>query len=88
MRISGVLEIPAVRVLLHLHERGEARYSELLDLLGSRGTLGLSLRDLEAEGLIERRVVESRPVRVYYRLTERGRRAAKHLAGLKQILKA
>jgi DNA-binding HxlR family transcriptional regulator len=39
----------------------------------------VSLRDLEQEGLIQRRVVDSKPIKSFYSLTEKGADVAKAL---------
>src|SRR5918911_3224049 len=41
------------------------------------------LKELEAEGIVQRRVLEGSPVRVEYRLTEKGRALEPTLRGLK-----
>lgn len=87
MKVSSVLEIPSMKILRHLGVRREARYSELLGLIGSRGSLGISLKDLEEEGLVGQRVVETRPVRVYYHLTPKGARITKNLTAMEKVLK-
>jgi len=53
---------------------GVARFSELADRLQVIGDRMLSerLKELEAEGLVERRVYAEVPVRVEYRLTPKG----------------
>jgi DNA-binding HxlR family transcriptional regulator len=61
-----------MKVILYLYERDEVRYSELAKLIASRGTLGLVLREMEEEGIIQRRVVTSRPIQTYYTLTQKG----------------
>jgi DNA-binding HxlR family transcriptional regulator len=59
-----------LRVLIH----GAHRYNEILLAIPgiSDRLLTERLRDLEAEGLVVRRVSASAPVRVEYELTERG----------------
>ena len=54
---------------------GSTRFSEILgDVPGlSDRLLSERLKELEAEGIVERRVTPSTPVRVEYRLTEKGR---------------
>src|SRR5438270_5483675 len=42
------------------------------------------LKELEAEGIVERRVLDGSPVRVEYSLTEKGRALEPTLLGLKQ----
>ena len=55
---------------------GAVRFNEFRQSLGSipPRTLAARLADLERAGLIERRILNSRPPRAEYRLTERGRR--------------
>src|SRR6516164_11213427 len=54
---------------------GALRFNEFADAVAGISPRMLSerLRDLEAAGLIERRVVPSSPPKVEYRLTDRGR---------------
>jgi DNA-binding HxlR family transcriptional regulator len=54
--------------------KGELRYSELREELAAVGDrmLTLRLKELEARGLIERRVSPGPPVKVAYALTELG----------------
>lgn len=55
---------------------GATRFNEFRQVVGSipARTLVARLGELEDAGLLERVVVASRPPRVEYRLTERGRR--------------
>jgi DNA-binding HxlR family transcriptional regulator len=64
----------AVSILWASHE-GAVRFNEFLQALGTipPATLAARLSDLEAAGVLERAVVSSRPPRVEYRLTGRGR---------------
>jgi len=74
-----------VKVLLYLFERRDARYSEILgEAVLSRSTLALTLRDLQEDQLIERRVIATRPVQTRYTLTGRGREIAEHLYAIKK----
>ena len=62
-------------VMATLEEGGTLRFSELrerLDIIGDR-MLAARLKELEARGLVERRVAAGPPVRVSYGLTELGR---------------
>ena len=54
---------------------GALRFNEFADAVAgiSQRMLSERLRDLEAAGLIERKVVPSSPPKVEYRLTDRGR---------------
>lgn len=55
---------------------GATRFNELRQVVGAipARTLVARLGELEEAGLLERVVVASRPPRVEYRLTDRGRR--------------
>ena len=73
MKVSSLLENPTVKLMRFLLKRKEARYSEMLRQLVSRGTLTLALKELEGEGLISRRVsVNAKPAQAYYSLSEKG----------------
>ena len=88
MRIRKFLfEDPSVLVLLFIYEQGEVRYKDLELVAKSRGTLSYTMRGLISDGLVRRRVnVLRRPVKIYYTLTARGKRVAKHLNGLRKIM--
>ena len=66
MKISKILEIPSIRILLYLSENDEVRHSDLSEIISSRGTLSYSLRELDEEELVQRRVVPTKPVQSYY----------------------
>jgi DNA-binding HxlR family transcriptional regulator len=55
---------------------GAVRFNEFRQSLGEipPRTLAARLAELEQAGVLERRVIDARPPRVEYRLTERGRR--------------
>lgn len=86
VKISAVLDLATVRLLLLIHSKGEVRYAELGKLIPSRGTLTLSLKELDEEGLVVRRIVSSRPVKSYYSLTKNGTRIASLLEETKVVL--
>ncbi|HET6398437.1 MAG TPA: winged helix-turn-helix transcriptional regulator, partial [Candidatus Thermoplasmatota archaeon] len=75
---GGVLLQPwALEVLYAVAVQGTARFSRLEVVLGlSSRTLATRLRELEEEGLLERRVVAARPVRTEYVPTKHGRATA------------
>lgn len=63
-------------VIVHrLLADGPLRFSDLSDAVGpiTNKVLSNSLEDLQAKNLVERTVVDDRPVEVEYALTERGR---------------
>ncbi|HEY6605967.1 MAG TPA: helix-turn-helix domain-containing protein [Gaiellaceae bacterium] len=64
-----------VSIIYVSHEGGAVRFNEFLHALGSipPATLAQRLTDLEDAGVLEREVIDARPPRVEYRLTERGR---------------
>ncbi|WP_321384501.1 helix-turn-helix domain-containing protein [uncultured Enterococcus sp.] len=61
-------------LLYHSIFDGELRYSELQRTVPgiTRRMLSLQLKDLEADGLIEREVIQEKPLMVVYRMTEYG----------------
>ncbi|MBD0330791.1 MAG: helix-turn-helix transcriptional regulator [Thermoleophilia bacterium] len=62
-------------ILFAAHE-GAVRFNEFRQAVGPipPRTLAQRLSELEAAGILERFVIDARPPRVEYRLTERGRR--------------
>lgn len=66
-----------LEVVYAVASAGTARFTGLQELLGlSSRTLAARLKDLQAAGLLERRVVDATPVRTEYRLTKAGRATA------------
>lgn len=60
-------------VVLDTLDGAEMRFSELRETTdANQSTLARVLDDLEAEGLVERRIEEESPVATYYGLTEKG----------------
>ena len=86
LKISALLEKPSVRILLFLYEKGEVRYTDFTKLIASRGTLSLNLKELSEEGLIQRRIVTTKPIQAYYSLTDKGTEIAIHLDKIKKTL--
>ena len=70
--------------ILYVSNEGAVRFNEFLQALGSipPATLTQRLADLENAGILEREVIDTRPPRVEYRLTERGRRLRSLLSAL------
>jgi DNA-binding HxlR family transcriptional regulator len=87
VKLSAVSRLATIRLLLFVHSKGEVRYGELGRLISSRGTLSVSLKELEEEGLIMRRVISSRPIQSHYSLTEDGTKIATLLKEVVEILK-
>jgi len=87
MKMKAVLELSNIRVMLYLLGKGSARYSGILKDLGlSRGSLALALRDLQDDGLIERKVEATRPVQTTYSLTAKGKEITKHIESVKKLI--
>ena len=86
VKISALLQAPCVRILLFLYEKGEVRYTDLANLIASRGTLSLNLKELDEEGIIQRRVVTTKPIQAYYSLTDKGLEIATHFNKIKEKL--
>lgn len=80
------MQVPSVIILLFLLEKGEVRYADLTKLIASRGPLSLNLKELSEEGLIQRRVITTKPIQAYYSLIDRGREIATHLDKIKKTL--
>lgn len=75
-RAAGLLERRWVVSILWASAEGAVRFNELKQAVGAipPRTLAQRLVELEAAGVLERRVLDSRPPRVEYRLTDEGRR--------------
>jgi DNA-binding HxlR family transcriptional regulator len=86
-RVADLLERRwTVSILVASHE-GAVRFNEFLQMLGAvpPATLTSRLSELEQAGVLERDVVDSRPPRVEYRLTERGRQLGTIIAALQHF---
>lgn len=82
--LSRVGDKWSMLVLLTLHANGVMRFNEIHRTLGdiSHRMLTVTLRTLEADGLVCREVYAEVPPRVEYRLTERGLSLLPHIFGL------
>jgi DNA-binding HxlR family transcriptional regulator len=78
-----------VSVIWASHE-GAVRFNEFRQVLGPvpPATLTARLNELEEAGVLEREVIDARPPRVEYRLTERGRELRSLVAALAQFSSA
>ncbi len=75
-RTAGLLERRWTLSILWASAEGAVRFNELKQAVGQipPRTLAQRLAELEQAGILERRVIDARPPRVEYRLTEEGRR--------------
>ncbi|MBN9380452.1 MAG: helix-turn-helix transcriptional regulator [Chitinophagaceae bacterium] len=74
----------SILIIIILGEVGKMRFNELHKTIGdvSQKMLTTTLRTLEADGLISRKVFPEIPPRVEYELTEIGKSLVPHIAGL------
>lgn len=77
-----------IDVILYLGEAGEAGYYDTYKqgFVVSRQTFSDILKLLEGQGLVTRRVVDERPPRVYYSLSDKGKRVVEALGSLGEAL--
>jgi DNA-binding HxlR family transcriptional regulator len=70
--------------ILYVSHEGAVRFNEFQQALGNipPATLAQRLADLEKAGILEREVIDARPPRVEYRLTERGRQLRSMITAL------
>jgi DNA-binding HxlR family transcriptional regulator len=75
-QVAGLLERRWVVLVLWASYEGATRFNEFKQALGSipPRTLAQRLVELEEAGVLERHVVDARPPRVEYRLTDEGLR--------------
>jgi DNA-binding HxlR family transcriptional regulator len=75
-RAAGLLERRWTLSILWASSEGAVRFNELKQAVGEipPRTLAQRLVELEQAGILERRVIDSRPPRAEYRLTAEGRR--------------
>jgi DNA-binding HxlR family transcriptional regulator len=73
-RAADLLERRWTLSILYASTAGAVRFNEFLDAIGRipPGSLAARLAELEQAGILERRVIDSRPPYVEYRLTKRG----------------
>lgn len=71
-------------VLVTLHANGTMRFNDIYKSIGdiSQRMLTVTLRSLEADGIISRKIYAEVPPRVEYRLTESGEELMPHLEEL------
>ena len=63
-----------ILILCAIHQGGTVRYGELRKMIFgiTNAMLANSLQELEDDGLVNRRILDERPIRVEYSLTEKG----------------
>jgi DNA-binding HxlR family transcriptional regulator len=62
-----------VLIIRNMIHRGDTRFNQLLEIEGINAkVLSARLKEMEKDGLIERKVYAERPVRIEYNLTEKG----------------
>jgi DNA-binding HxlR family transcriptional regulator len=72
-------------------EKAPVHYAEILDydlsnmIVQSRATVTLIVRNLAKLELIERTIVDSRPIRTVYKPTEKGSQLLRHLQAIEQL---
>ena len=76
----------AVLVITTLGEKGMMRFNQLHEMIGdiSQKMLTVTLKKLQEDGLVSRKMYQEIPPRVEYALTERGESLLPHLIGLEQ----
>jgi DNA-binding HxlR family transcriptional regulator len=77
-----------MEVIFFLDKVGKAGYYEIYkqDFVVSRQTFANLLKELENKGIVKRKVIEGRPPRVEYSLTEKGKEIARILNELDKAL--
>lgn len=75
-----------VLILRDLLRHGPRRYQDFQDSLAgiAPNTLAARLKDLEASGLVERKLYNERPPRLEYHLTDKGRSLGPVLRALRE----
>ncbi len=73
-RAARILAKPWTPIVIRSLLGGPRRFSQIREYVGhiSDRVLSLRLKELEREGIVERRVIPSSPVRVEYVLTQKG----------------
>src|SRR5579884_741713 len=89
-RTADLLERRWLLSIIYAALSGALRFNEFADAVAGISPRMLSerLRDLEAAGLVERKVIPTSPPTVEYRLTERGRRLAPVIEAMREYARA
>jgi DNA-binding HxlR family transcriptional regulator len=86
-RAADLLERRWTVSIIWASHSGAVRFGEFMQTLGSipPATLTVRLGELEAAGILERRVVDTHPPRAEYRLTSRGTELRSLVAALVRL---
>jgi DNA-binding HxlR family transcriptional regulator len=86
-RTAGLLERRWLLSVLYAAHSGALRFNEFKQILGEvpPRTLAQRLSELQEAGLLDRTVIDARPPRVEYRLTEKGREFGAVVRALSQL---
>ena len=86
-RAADLLERRWLLSVLWAAHSGAVRFNEFLQALGRvpPRTLAIRLAELEQAGVLERRIFDTRPPRVEYRLTDKGKRLGLIVEALEQV---
>ena len=86
-RTADLLERRWLLSVLYAAHSGALRFNEFKQILGEvpPRTLAQRLSELEEAGLLDRTVIDARPPRVEYRLTEKGREFGAVVRALSQL---
>jgi len=90
--LKGLFGKGRIDVLFFVEEKVKVGFSDVRnfclknEIVGSRGTVNIILKDLTDIKLVERKVMATRPVRTTYQLTPLGRRVVEHLRIIRQLL--
>ena len=76
----------SILVIILLGQQGTLRFNQLTSLIGdiSQKMLTVTLRTLEADGLVERKIYAQNPTKVEYSLTPIGNELLPHIENLTQ----
>ncbi len=76
-------------MIFYIHKVRNAGYYEMLKqgFVASRATFAILIKELEKEGIVARKLIDSRPPRVKYSLTKKGEEVAENLSKLDKILR-
>jgi len=86
-RAADLLERRWLLSVLYAAQSGALRFNEFKQVLGSvpPRTLAQRLSELEEAGLLDRKVIDSRPPRAEYRLTKTGARFAELVSAFSRL---